>query len=504
MASAYYERLSAQDASFLPYETRNNHMHITWTWIFDAGKLRTREGGIDVERIRAYVASRLHWIPRYRQRLSYIPVENDPIWIDDDRFNINYHVRHSCLPQPGDMSQLKELSARVSSQQLDRGRPLWELWVVESLEDGRFAIISKTHHCMVDGVSTVDLMTVLLSRTPKHTVDDAPRWIPRPAPGGNDLLREALLRRARTPIELMDGIGNVVQELREVSSDINSLSSVWNTISAGLTRAPRTPLNAPIGPHRRIEWLSMDLEEVKEIKNRLGGTVNDVILATVAGAVRAFFKYRQFFPDDLHFKVVVPVSVRSPEERGTLGNRASAWITELPIHIADPATRLANVREATADLKESREALGAELMIKVADFAGTNLMSLGVGVMNRLLRPYNLIVTNIPGSQDPFFLLEAQMLEGYPLVPLFANQGIGIALSSYVGRLYWGLNADWDLLPDLQTFAEALQRSFAELREAASAVKAPRARTPARAPRLKAPPRRRGRATDGAAMAPAR
>lgn len=496
MANAYYERLSAQDASFLPYETRNTHMHITWTWIFDAGKLRTSEGGVDVERIRAYVASRLHWIPRYRQRLSYIPLENDPIWIDDDRFNIHYHVRHSALPHPGDRDQLRALTARVSSQQLDRGRPLWELWVVEGLEGGRFAIISKTHHCMVDGVSTVDLMTVLLSRTPKHTVDDAPRWIPRPAPGGNDLLREALLRRARTPIELMDGIGNAVQELREASSDLTSLSAVWNTITTGLTRAPRTPLNAPIGPHRRVQWLSMDLDEVKDIKNRLGGTVNDVVLAIVAGAVRAFFKHRQFFADDVHFKVVVPVSVRPPEERGTLGNRASAWVTELPIHIADPATRLARVREATADLKESREALGAELMIKVADFAGSNLMSLGVGVMSRLLRPYNLIVTNIPGSQDPFYLLEAQMLEGYPLVPLFANQGLGIALTSYVGRLHWGLNADWDLLPDLDTFAEALQRSFEELKEAAAAT-APRKAVRSR--RAKAAARGRDRAQEPSA-----
>lgn len=484
MVESFYERLSAQDSSFLPYETRSTHMHITWAWIFEAGALLSADGGIHIQRIRDYIASRLHWIPRYRQRISYIPVENDPIWVDDDRFHLSYHVRHTSLPQPGDLEQLKLLTARISSQQLDRSRPLWELWVVEGLEGGRFALVSKTHHCMVDGVSTVDLMSVLLSRTPKSTVDDPPRWIPRPAPSRAELVRDALWRRARAPMEIARGFGSALRALQEGSELEHGLSAAWSTITAGLSRPPTTPLNGPIGPHRRIDWLRMDVREVREVKNRLGGTVNDVILATVAGAVRSFLKYRNASIEEIDFQVVLPVSIRSPEERGALGNRASAWVISLPIHIADPKRRFARVREATLDLKESKEAMGADLMMQVADWAGSNLMALGVGVLNRLLRPYNMVVTNIPGSRDPFYLLEARLLEAYPQVPLFADQGLGVAVSSYDDLLCWGLNADWDLVPDLTKFTEAIAMSFRELREAAGP---PRARSGGRKPRAAQP-----------------
>lgn len=467
MPDYFYERLSAQDSTFLPYETPNTHMHIGWTWVFEAGPLCTPDGGIDIDRIRAYIESRLYWIPRYRQRLAFAPITNQPVWVDDDRFTLNYHVRHARLPHPGDEAQLKQLTARIMSQQLDRGRPLWEAIVVEGLDRDRFAIICKTHHCMVDGVSTVDLMTVLLSRTERALIEDAPMWAPRQAPSRADLLRETVLQRTATPFEIVRGVRDAIRELRDASEDIEQgLAAAWNNVTAGLTLAPATPLNKPIGPHRRVEWVAMDLAQAKAIKNRLGGTVNDVVLATVAGAVRRFLQRRGKNVNHLDFRVVVPVSVRSPEEQGTLGNRASAWIAPLPIDESDAKRRYAKVRHATGDLKESKQALGADLMMQVAEWAGANLMSVGVRVMNRL-RPYNLIVTNIPGPQEPFYLLGSQMLEAYPQIPLFWNQGLGIALSSYLGKIYWGFNADWEVVPDLPRFVEDLVASFAELGAAA-------------------------------------
>jgi WS/DGAT/MGAT family acyltransferase len=473
MPDAYYERLSAQDAAFLAYETANTHMHITWTWAFDAAPLRTAEGGVDIDLIRQYVASRLHWIPRYRQRLAYVPMENDPIWVDDHRFNLNYHVRHTSLPQPGDAAQLRQLTGRILSQQLDRRRPLWELWVVEGLGHDRFAIISKTHHCMVDGVATLDLMSVLLSRTPKEMIDEAPRWAPRPLPSARELLRDAAWRRLRTPLAVARGLGVAVGEWRADAEQ--GLAAVWDTIAAGLSAAPHTPLNGRIGPHRRVAWLTLELETAKTIKNRLGGTVNDVILATVAGAVRRFLLHRHCAVDDLDFRIVVPVSLRTPEERGTLGNRASPWIVALPVGEPDAARRFAAIRKATARQETNKQAAGAELMLQVADWAGSNLMALGVRVMNRL-RPYNLILTNIPGAQEPFYLMGARMLEAYPHVPLFHNQGVGIAVSSYLGQLRWGCNADWDLMPDLAEFTAALGAAFEELHTLTATAEPPPAR----------------------------
>jgi len=486
MTDSFYERLSPQDGSFLSYESRNTHMHITWTWIFKSTPLTGLGGGIDIERIRSYIASRLHWIPRYRQRLERIPLENDPIWVDDDRFNINYHVRHTSLPQPGDDEQLKMLTARIISQQLDRSRPLWEAWVVEGLQRDRFAIVSKTHHCMVDGVSTIDLMSVLLSRAPIETVDDAPRWVPRPAPGGGDLLRDAVRRRAWAPLDIARSFSGAIREMRAAGSELEeALSAAWQNVRTGFARAPATPLNAPSGPHRRVEWLAMDLDEFKSVKNKLGGTVNDAILTTVAGAVRAFLRNRRISLDTLDFRVVVPVSVRAPEERGALGNRASAWVLSLPIQSGSPRERYERIREETGELKETKQAAGADLMLQVADWAGSNLMALGVGVMSRLLRPYNMIVTNIPGSQDPFFLLEAPMIEAYPQVPLFPNQGLGVAVSSYQGKLCWGCNSDWDSVPDLDYFMRMLVRSFRELRDAAGVTRTTRKKAGARAKKTK-------------------
>ncbi len=487
MVTAHYERLSAQDSSFLVFEGPNTHMHVGGTAIFEVGPLAAPGGGVDIERIRAYVASRLHWLPRYRQRIAYVPVENAPVWVDDAHFNLNYHVRHASLPRPGNERQLKRLCGRIMSQQLDRGKPLWELWFVEGLEGGRFAMVNKSHHCMVDGISGVDLVSILLSATPDTAIDEAPRWEARPAPSRAELLRDALVRRASVPLEIARSVRGLIEAPERAREELTDrLRAIWQLASTGLRPVADTPLNRPIGPHRRLDWLSLDLAEVKEVKNRLGGSVNDVVLTTVAGALRTFLQRRGTNVDSLDYRVVVPVSVRAAQEQGSMGNRVSAWMTSLPLQHRDPRKRFAKVRQITARLKASKQALAADALTQVGEWAGSGLLTLGVRLTTRL-HPYNLIVTNIPGPQLPLYLLGAGMLVGYPVVPLFENQGLGIALLSYGGKLCWGLNADFDLMTDLEEFLEAIAQSFREL-HAVALKHGPKA---ARAARVQKPRLRR-------------
>ncbi len=471
MASYRYERLPVRDGTFLAFEDPNSHMTIGATLVFEAGPLAMPDGGIDYERLRAYIASRLHHIPRYRQRLAWVPVEGHPVWVDDDHFTIGYHVRHTALPKPGDERALKRLAARVMSQQLDRGKPLWEAWAVEGLEAGRFALIMKSHHCMTDGVAAVDLATVLLSATRDGSIDEPPRWTPRPAPSGRELLREELWRLAAAPLGTAALARRLVAERADAARAVaEGVEPVWHVVRAGLKRAADTPLNRPIGPHRRIDWRVLDMARVKAVKSRLGGTVNDVVLATVAGALRRFFRRRRVPLDGLDFRTVVPVSVRGAAERGRMNNRASAWILSLPIGERDPRRRYALVRETTDELKRTRQARGAEILGDAAELAGSlTFLHLGVRLM-QWLQPYNLIVTNVPGPPVPLYLLGARLLAGYPMVPLFENQGLGIALFSYEDSLSWGLNADWDLVPDLHHFANDVETSFEELHAIATAT----------------------------------
>jgi WS/DGAT/MGAT family acyltransferase len=277
-------------------------------------------------------------------------------------------------------------------------------------------------------------------------------------------------------------------EVRERVSD--AVGAVWDTLKSGLRSSDDTPLNGPIGSYRRFDWLELDLAEVKDIKNRLGGTVNDVVLTTVAGALKRFFDHRRFSSELIDFRSVVPVSVRSAEERGKLGNRVAAWITSLPIQEHDPLTRFAKVQETTRDLKQAKSALGAEVLTQMAEWMGSTTLSLGVRLANRTL-PYNLIVTNVPGPQVPFYLLGAKMLGSYPQAPLFENQRLAVALFSYMGKIIWGFNADWDHLPDLHYLVKAVRSSHEELRDAAAA------REIRRAPRA-TPKRRRSRANRAA------
>jgi diacylglycerol O-acyltransferase len=468
-----YERLTALDRFFVDIESYNTHMHVAAVMLFESAPLANADGGLDVERIRNYIASRLHLIPRYRQKLAHVPLTGQPVWVDDERLNLHYHVRHAALPKPGDLRQLKRLAARIMSQKLDRGKPLWEVWFVEGLEDGSCAMISKTHHCMIDGVSGIDLMTVLLNIEPDPSVHDVPAWSPRPPPGAVRLLGDEVLRRATQPLDVVRAASGVLGDPSGACEKLGeAMTGLQQTLGAGFGGASSTPLNRSIGGHRRFDWLALDLGEVKAVKHALGGTVNDVVLATVAGAVARFLEFRGISAKqqrELDFRVFCPVSVRDPSERGTLGNRISGMIASLPIGDADARTRLSLVRETTEQVKSSRQAMGAEVLAAVSEWTLPTLLTLAARLATRS-RAYNMVVTNVPGPQIPLYLLGSRMIAPFPLVPLFNNQALGIALFSYDGRLCWGFNADWDLIPDLHDFVKAVRASFDELCRAANLV----------------------------------
>ncbi|CAG0954632.1 diacylglycerol O-acyltransferase [Myxococcaceae bacterium] len=465
-----WTRLSELDRSFLIYEGPNSPMHVGAVQIFEGDPLRDASGPIDFDRILDYVGSRLHRIPRYRQKVIDAPLDGHPIWVDDARFNLRYHVRHARLPRPGDERILKRTCARILEQRLDLHKPLWELWVIEGLADGRIAVVSKIHHCMVDGVSGADLMTVLLTPEPTAKVEPPPAWIPRPAPSAVEYAMQEGLHRLGAPLRGARAIGRLASDGEARDELAERLRAAARVLTGGLAPMPLTPLNLPVGPHRRFDWLTMDLDEVSRVRKQLGGTLNDLVLTVVAGAIRRFFKYTRLTdPNELPFRVMAPVSVRDASERGRLGNRVAAWFVPLPIGESDPLERLALVRKATEELKRRHDALGAETLTQVIEWLGATPLALGARFVETR-PPYHLIVTNVPGPRMALYLLGARMLEAHPMVPLLGAQSVGIALFSYGGRLSWGFNADWDLVPDLHELVLAVERSFDQLRRRADAA----------------------------------
>lgn len=476
MARYAYERLSAQDNSFLLFETRNVHMHVASTLIFESGPLRTREGGVDIATIKQSFESVLHQVPRYRERLQFIPLEGRAVWVDDPHFSLDYHIRHTALPKPGDESQLKKLSSRVMAQQLDRRRPLWETWVVEGLEGGdRFAMISKIHHCMIDGASGMDLAQIQFRTSPE--VDEpktAPRFLPRPVPSAAELARGELTRWLTLPLRALRGFRAFSAETQDLRSELLVRArALFDTLGMA-TSADETPLNGRVGPHRAFDWLSMPLAELKAMRKALDCTINDVVLTIVTGAVREYLIHRGVRPEGIEFRVGAPVSMRSDEERGRLGNRVSSWVLALPIAVRDPRAQLAAIHAETQRLKESRQALGVEMMMQVAEYTPTNLLTLGA---RSISGPINTIVTNVPGPQFALYFHGARLLALYPQVPLLENLGLGIALTSYNGTVYWGFNADPDIVPDLETFIAKVRGAYDDVARAAGVpVEVPAAR----------------------------
>ncbi len=468
MTAYNYDRLSAQDHSFLTAERGGVHMHIAAVQVFEAGPLRTNDGGIDIAAFRRATESVLHLLPRYRQRLAWTPLDGAAVWVDDAEFNLDYHIRHTSLPRPGDSEQLKHLAARIMSQPLDRTRPLWETWVVEGLEGGdRFAVVSKMHHCMMDGSSGVDVAHILLSPVPQTDVPEPVPYMPRPVPTGYELLRDATSRTISAPLKAVRGLRQFAAATADLGEELRTRAQALGELAGWVVQgASDTPMNGKLGPHRRFDWLTMPLDDVRSLARRLGCTVNDVILATVSGAVRSFLIHRRVDPSRIDFRVSAPVSVRRDEDRGKMGNQVSSWILRLPIGEADALERLRRIHEVTGELKASKQALGVEMMMAMAEWTPSVVLSLGARAASG---PINMIVTNVPGPQIPLYLLGARLLAAYPLVPLLENTGVGIALFSYDGKLCWGFNGEYERVPDMRRFVDAIQISFDELAAAAPA-----------------------------------
>ena len=453
------DRLTGLDASFLHLEDAASHMHVAGVMIFEGSPP-------PYEDLLAAIERRLGLVPRYRQRLAFVPfAQGRPKWVDDPHLNLRYHVRSTALPAPGSERQLKELAGRVFAQQLDRDKPLWEIWLVDGLEGDRFAMLSKTHHALVDGISGVDIMSVLFDTSPEPAAppDTGERWLPRPLPSRAQLLGEALVERATVPTEIVRSVRAVLRGPRLVAEGLRDAAvGVGAMAWAGLNPAPPSPYNKSIGPHRRFTWVRVNLADIKAIKNELGGTVNDVVLATVAGALGKHLRRRGQNTDGIELKAMVPVSVRADVERGALGNRVAAMMAPLPVWCQDPVARLDIVREELKGLKSGGQAVGAQVLTNLSGFAPATVMGQASRLMARQ-RFFNVVVTNVPGPQLPLYLAGKRLVDTFPMVPLAKNQALGIALLSYDGRINFGLVGDWDLMWDMDDFAEDVRDSLAEL-----------------------------------------
>lgn len=456
------DRLSAIDASFLAGEKESSHMHVGGVMIFE-GPPPPREDTLE------HIASRLHLVPRYRQKLAFPRFEmGRPLWVDDPSFNLEYHVRHTALPAPGGTDQLRRLTARIFSQRLDRSKPLWESWFVQGLEGDGFAIINKTHHALVDGISGVDLATVLFDLTPVPPErGEIPDWTPHPEPTQAQLIAEGVKGLVRRPFEVGSSAADAalhpertLTRVREAAEGLGEV--VW----AGMNPAPETPLNVQIGSHRRVYWVQTDLDHFKAIKNSLGGTVNDVVLGVVTGALGRWLRTRGVRTEGLELHAQVPVSIRSDDEHHRLGNRIAVMRAPLPVYARDPVERLRIVRESMMGLKESKQALAAQVIAGLEDFAPPTILSMA-SRMNWSTRLFNMIVTNVPGPQVPIYLLGRELLELVPVAFLPDNYALTIAAMSYNGKLDFSLLGDYDAMPDIDLVGEYVEESLEELLVAA-------------------------------------
>jgi WS/DGAT/MGAT family acyltransferase len=454
----HMDRLSSIDASFLTNEGSASHMHVGAVLIFE-GPPPSYPDLLD------HVRSRLHLVPRFRQKLATPPLQmGRPFWIDDPSFNLEYHVRHSALPSPGSEEQLRRLAGRLFSQQLDRSKPLWELWLVQGLKRKRFAVLSKTHHALVDGVAGVDIATVLFDVTPvPEPAEPEHEWVPAPEPSQSELVARGLEGIATAPLKLARRLESAIEHPRPAIQQVTeSLEAVGEVGWALANSAPDVPLNTEIGSHRRFSWLRGDLGDLKRIKNALGGTVNDVVLAVVSGALRQWLHSRGVRTEGLELRALVPVSIRAEDERGQLGNRIAAMRGPLPVYVEGPVRRLEAVREAMGGIKSSKQALGAEVIARFNDFAPPTLLAQASRI-NFSTRLFNLIVTNVPGPQIPLYVLGRELEDVFPVAFLPENHALAVAIMSYNGGVGYGLLADYDAMADVDVIAEGIEASTAEL-----------------------------------------
>ncbi len=473
MPQRHLDRLTAVDASFLHQEGPSSHMHV--------GGLTLLEGPPPpLEEFLEQIRKRLHLVPRYRHKLAHTHTALDsgrPVWVDDPSFNLEYHVRHTALPVPGDWEQLCGLTARIFSQQLDRSKPLWEMWLVEGLSpnlggagrgdprDEGFALISKTHHSLIDGIAGVDLATVLfdLSPEPPPVRHSSKAWRPHHEPGTLELLAAGAKGALRAGVELAAGAADALAHPdRALATAREAAEGVGEIVWAVLNPAPATPLNVDIGPHRRFAGVGSALEDFKIVKNAFGCTVNDVVLAVVAGALHDFMNARGVRTEGLEMRALVPVSVRAEDEHQQLGNRIVAMRGPLPVYMSDPVQRLLFVKREMDGLKESKQALGAEVIAGAQNFAPPTILA-QASRLNFSTRLFNLIVTNVPGPQFPLYVLGRRMLEAYPVAFLPQHHALAIAIMSYNGQMNFGLLGDLDAMEDIDQFGESIAAELARL-----------------------------------------
>lgn len=462
------ERLSPLDASFLHIEDDVNLMHIGSTAVFE-GPPPPHDALLRM------VAGKLPLVPRYRQRVRTVPLElGRPVWVDDPHFNLGYHVRHTGLPSPGSTEQLRNLVGRLMSNKLDRTKALWEMWQVEGLEDGHWALITKVHHSVVDGIAGTDLLSVILDDDPDATVAPADRWRPRPDPSNLRLLGEAFTDYLVSPYEQYRAARARARVGRRVLRQAVDLVRGLSSMAGVARRQAASSIVGPIGPHRRYVWARTTLEDVKAIRSQLGGTVNDVVLAVITRGFRDLLLGRNEPLEGRVVRSLVPVSVRRADERGSYNNRVSGLLAELPVGIDDPEERLAAIRAQMDGMKESKQAVAAEALTSLGGFAPSLLLALGTRVAVRAAQTggfgtVDTVTTNVPGPQRPLYALGRRMVEAFPYVPLASPIRIGVAIFSYDGALTFGVTGDFDTAADIEVLAQGIESGITELKKAAEA-----------------------------------
>jgi diacylglycerol O-acyltransferase len=457
------DRLSPLDASFLHIEDHVSHMHIASVAIFEGPPPPFAD-------IVAMVDAKLDLVPRYRQKVRTVPFElGRPVWVDDPYFNIEYHLRHTALPSPGGESELRKLVGRVMAQQLDRSKPLWEIWVVEGLEDGRWAMLAKTHHALVDGVSGTDLLAVIMDASPDAVWPEPAPWTPHPEPSGLQLVVDALENIVQSPYEQVRAARAQTRALRRMAGYVLEVTGGLFSL-AGLVR-PTAPssLNGPLGPHRRYAWATTSVDDIKRVRKALGGTFNDVVLASITNGFRELLLSRGEDVDRV-VRSLVPVSVRPRDMSGkavgdgTYENKVSAMFAELPIDIDDPALRLHVITEQMKDLKDSSQALAGEALTSMSGFAPPMLLALGMRLATRAAqRNVNTVTTNVPGPQFPLYAAGRRMIRAFPYVPLGGQIRLGIAIFSYDGEVNFGITGDYDSTPDIDILAGGIEDGMTQM-----------------------------------------
>jgi WS/DGAT/MGAT family acyltransferase len=452
--------MSPMDASFLHIEGPNNPMHIGGVSIFEGP-------APPFEELEAMVASKLGMVPRYRQKVRFVPLGlGRPVWVDDPHFNLSYHLRHTALPPPGTDEVLRRTAARIFAQHLDRGKPLWEIWMVEGLSENRWALLSKVHHCMVDGVSATDLMTVMFEGA-APPVESGP-WEPAPEPTGAELVVRTLTRRSLVPSEQLRSVRAALRAPRASLGQGRELLRGMTSAARVLRPVESSSLTGPVGPHRAWTWAHLRLADVKRVRESLGGTVNDVVLTIVSGGLRDLLESRGEEVEGRSIRALVPVSVRSAGERGVYNNRVSAMFADLPVGIPAATARLESVRAQMDGLKRSKQAVAGDVLTSLSGFAPPMLLALGGRLAARSPSlGVQTGVTNVPGPQTALHTLGRRLLESYPFVPVIGNVRISIAIFSYDGGLYFGVTGDSNSSSDIDVLTTGVERAMNELLAAA-------------------------------------